>query len=221
LAGPCVPPLGVKTIASTTNEESRSVRPLAPGAPLGYDQGENGPLTGESLVVALAALGLSRGAWRGQQRERGLRGTIAEVSRLEWRLVNANPDQPTLLDSLGTLALSREALALLWILGGVHDRSWGTLCYVPQPPEPVQMEDDQSFSSSSLSSTTDRGVATRGVRHKVKVPLYLFKVGRFLVMIESACRRVLSLPSLILPTNHRENQGPRAPATSTGQSPNG
>ena len=160
-------------------------------------------------------------AWRRQRRESGLPGTIAEVRRLEQRLARANPAQRATLDSSGTLALSREDLALSWILGGVHDRTWGIARYMPQPPEPVQAEDEYSFSSSSLSSTSDRGFAARGVRRRVEDPPHLLQVGRFLVMIESVRRRVLSSLSLVPPIHNQWNQGPQAPATSTGQSPNG
>lgn len=161
-------------------------------------------------------------AWRRQRRESGLEGTIAEVRRLEQRVAQATTAERNLLDSSGTLALSREELALSWILGGVHARTWGVPSYMPQPPKPVQAEDDQSYSSSSLSSDNDSmGIAAGENRCRVKESPHLLKVGRFLVKIESVRRRVLSPLSLVLPTQHRGNQGPRAPATSTGQSPNG
>ena len=160
-------------------------------------------------------------AWRRQRRESGLQGTIAEVRRLEQRVAQATTAERDLLDSLGTLALSREDLALSWILGGVHARTWGVPRFMPQPPKPEQAEDDQSYSSSSLSSDGDRVVAAQGNCHRVEDPPHLLRVGRFLVKIESARRRVLSPLSLVLPAQNRVNQGPRAPATSTGQSPNG
>ena len=161
-------------------------------------------------------------AWRRQRRESGLQGTIAEVSRLQQRVAQATPAERDLLDSSGTLALSREELALSWILGGVHGGTWGVPSYMPQPPKPVQAEDDQSYSSSSLSNDSDStGIAARGNCRRVEEPPHLLRVGRFLVKIESVRRRVLSPLSLVLPTQHRRNQGPRAPATSTGQSPNG
>ena len=161
-------------------------------------------------------------AWRRQRRESGLQGTIAEIRRLEQRVAQATPAERNVLDSSGMLALSREELALSWILGGVHGGTWGVPSYMPQPPKPVQAEDDQSFSSSSLSSDSDStGIAARGNHHRVEESPHLLKVGRFLVKIESVRRRVLSPLSLVPLTQHQRDQGPRAPATSTGQSPNG
>ena len=161
-------------------------------------------------------------AWRRQRRESGLQGTIAEIRRLEQRVAQATPAERNVLDSSGTLALSREELALSWILGGIHARTWGVRNYMPQPPLPAQAEDDQSYSSSSLSSDSiSTGIAALGNRRRVTETPHLLKVGWFLVKIESARRRVLSPLSLVPPTQHRGNQGPRAPATSTGQSPNG
>ena len=63
-------PWGENQIASTTNNARRSVRPLAPGAPTGQNQEENGPLNGESLVVDFTAAGPLRGP------------TVAEMQRL-------------------------------------------------------------------------------------------------------------------------------------------
>jgi hypothetical protein len=155
-------------------------------------------------------------AFRRQRRQSGIMGTIAAIKALLVRMVMEREADEAAFDSLGISALSDEALALSWILGGNHDKVWGVSGYMPRPPSPQQAEDDPPNGSSSSSS--DEETAAQGQRHMVEGRAHLLKVGSFLMLIAPSRRRALS--PLTLPTTHyqRRGEGSRAPATTAGQS---
>jgi hypothetical protein len=154
-------------------------------------------------------------AWRRQRRQSGIMGTIAAIRILVADLARIRTDDRVQFDSLGMSALSTEALAVSWILGGMHDRVWGVRSYMPRPPSPQQAEDDPTNGPSSSSS--DEGTAA-GRRNQVVRRAHLLRVGSFLTLIAPSRRRRLS-PLTEPPAQRlRGGDGPGAPTTTTGQS---
>ena len=71
----------------------------------------------------------------------------------------------------------------------------------------------------SLSDSSDEEALAGDRNNTVEEQAHLLTVGRFLVTIEPLRRRIISRPTLI--TQNLGDQGPPAPATSTGQRPDG
>jgi hypothetical protein len=154
-------------------------------------------------------------SWRHQRRKSGIMGTIAAIIKLQERVVTARAANQAAFDSLGISALSNEALAVSWILGGMHDKDWGVRSYMPRPPSPQQAEDAPPGGASSSSS--DEGSAA-GHCHQVGRRAHLLKVGMFLTLIAPLRGRRLG-PLTEPPTQRlRGGSGPGAPTTTTGQS---
>ena len=160
-------------------------------------------------------------AWRRQRRDSGLSDVIRAVEQLHrrWNRARTLHGPPDEVELLGTTRLPAEALALSWILGGRHDRRWGLHDYLPSAPTPrdAEVAPPPSPSSSASEGSGEVGGPTR----QDEVRAHLLKVGEFLGMITPLRWRILS--PLILPTprtiGRRQDTG--APASSTGQSPNG
>jgi len=170
-------------------------------------------------------------AWRRVRQATDLNGTISSINLLIDQHERARPEQPERNgdDAMGRMDtdsdswdLGRSDLALSWILGGVFGK-WGMKDFVPRPPTLEQAEEDASLdvSSSSDSSLEEGGVALGMFGDQGQVRPHLLRVGAFLTRIQ--CLRARILGPLLLPVAMRNRQWeePSAPATTTGQSPDG
>ena len=154
-------------------------------------------------------------AWRTIRRKVGLRRTIAKVRRVWHQKQNSTSNTDALFFiSSGMASRTQEQLALSWILGGIYGRKWGVKGYMPKPPAKELADGDVSLSDSS-----DEEALAGDRNNTVEEQAHLLTVGRFLVTIEPLRRRIISRPTLI--TQNLGDQGPPAPATSTGQRPDG
>jgi hypothetical protein len=171
-------------------------------------------------------------AWRRVRQATDLGGTISSINLLIDQHERARPNQPVRrgddrLGRRGTDAdswdLGRSDLTLSWILGGVFGK-WGMTGFVPRPPTLEQAEENASLdvSSSSDSSLDEGGVAPGTISDQGQVRPHLLRVGAFLTRIQ--CLRARILGPLLLPVamrRHHHWEEPAAPATTTGQSPDG
>jgi hypothetical protein len=155
-------------------------------------------------------------AWNRQRRKSGIMGTIGALRTLNADWAELRTAQPVLADSLGMSALSDEALAVSWILGGNHGTKWGVSGYMPRPPSPQQAEDDPPDGASSSSSDEETAV---GRRNRIERRVHLLKVGMFLTLIAPSRRRRIGPPTgPTIQIRLRGGHGPGAPTSSTGQS---
>jgi hypothetical protein len=176
------------------------------------------PFCGRNAPETLHHLFFICSAWSRQRRKSGIMGTIVAINTLKVRLVAARAANQVAFDSLGISALSNEALAVSWILGGMHDRVWGVKGYMPRPPSSQQAEDPPPGGASSSSS--DEGPAAPwGQLHRDARRAHLLRVGTFLILIAPLRGRRLS-PLTVPPTQRLRGggDGSGAPTTTTGQS---
>lgn len=175
-------------------------------------------------------------AWRRVRRATDLIGTISSIDRLINQHERARLLQPlvrhegndagqegTLNMDTDSWGLGRSDLTLSWILGGVFGK-WGMRDYVPRPPTLEQAEEDASLdasSSSSDSSLDEGGVALGTDSHQGQIRPHLLRVGAFLTRIQGLRARILGPLLLPVAMRNRQWEDPAAPATTTGQSPNG
>jgi hypothetical protein len=171
-------------------------------------------------------------AWRRVRQATDLNGTISSINLLIDQHERARPNRPTRDgdDAMGTMDtdtdswnLGRSDLTLSWILGGILGK-WGMAGFVPCPPTLEQAEEDASLdaSSSSDASLEEGGMALGTDSNQGQAQPHLLRVGLFLTRIQ--CLRARILGPLLLPVAMRRHgpwEDPAAPATTTGQSPDG
>ena len=169
-------------------------------------------------------------AWRRVRRDTDLLGTISSIDLLITQHARARLERPGRAGDdndagrLGTdsWGLGRSDLTLSWILGGVFGK-WGIKDYVPHPPTLEQAEEDASLDvSPSSDSSLDEGGGALGTNsHQGQVRPHLLRVGAFLTLVQGLRARILGPLLLPVVMRNRQWEDPAAPATTTGQSPDG
>jgi hypothetical protein len=159
-------------------------------------------------------------AWRRHRRLSGLSDTLRAVGQLHLRWTRAKHADPEAMELTGTTSLTSEALTLSWLLGGSYGKSWGLRTYMPKAPTPDDADEDNQSSSSS-SDGGDPTAHGEPNHRQAEDRAHLLRVGTFLGMIVPPRRRILSSLLLPSPATRGRRQDPGAPASSTGQSPNG
>ncbi len=183
------------------------------------------PFCGRDQPETMLHLLVECRAWRRVRRATGLDGTLGSIDLLRrqyerWRDSRHPGDDDAEHRDTEPWDLSSSDLALSWILGGVHGK-WGMKDFMPRPPAPALADEGASISASSSSSQSMEGAALGTYSDQGQDRAHLLRVGMFLTRIQ--CLRTRLLCSLLLPVtwHPRQRLDPAAPATTTGQSPDG